>query len=60
MPWPYSLMHATEGALSRFAERGEIRGDTVTPTSAFGRFAFEYSLRTKAVARAAARCVPLS
>ena len=27
MPGPYSsLMHATEGALSRFAERGEIRG----------------------------------
>ena len=27
MPGPYSsLMHATEGALSRFAERGEIEG----------------------------------
>ena len=27
IPGPYSsLMHATEGALSRFAERGEIEG----------------------------------
>ena len=31
IPGPYSsVMHATEGALSRFAERGEIGGDAVT------------------------------